>query len=36
MCVKDLVPSLRHYWEVVEPLGGGDSWEEVKSLQGMP
>lgn len=27
-----LDPSLRHCQEVVEPLGGGGWWEEVRSL----
>lgn len=32
LCVEGLVPSLRHYWGVVEPLGGGAKWQEVRSL----
>jgi hypothetical protein len=35
-CAEGLVSSLRHYWEVVEPLGGGAYWEELRSLWACP
>lgn len=31
-CAEDWVPSLWHYWEEVDPLGGWGCWEEVRSL----
>jgi hypothetical protein len=31
-----MVPCLWHYWKVVESLGGGVQWEEVRSLRVCP
>jgi hypothetical protein len=31
-CTEGLVPTLWHYWQVVELLGGGTQWKEVKTL----